>query len=110
LGRVPNACKIDITSYFMSAWGAITDDIVAKTSSDRRKHWNHWCRYTSLFQVSHFLICTPPLKRDTIVCTFVARVHRGVYGKANTVKVQIVMDALSAISQTIQLVGECNPL
>jgi hypothetical protein len=63
-----------------------------------------------MFNINPLLTNTPPFERDAVVCAFAARVRTGVYGRGNTVKVQTVTDALSAISQTIQLAGERSPL
>ena len=48
----------------------------------------------------------PDLERDSIICAYSAQVRIGLYGRGATVKVQTVTDALSAISQTIQLAGK----
>jgi hypothetical protein len=94
----------------VSSRTAVTAGVVTKTTSDRKKYWKHWCQYASLFGLDPFLTHTPALERDSIVCAYGARVRTGVYGRGAQVKVQTVTDALSAISQTIQLAGHRSPL
>ena len=94
----------------MSSRTAITAGVVTITTADRRKYWHHWCRYASLFGLDPYLSNVPALECDSIVCAYGARVRTGLYGRGAQVKVQTVTDALSAISQTIQLAGYPSPL
>jgi hypothetical protein len=94
----------------MSSWKAITNGVVAKTTSDRQKYWRHWCSYTALFRFDPFLSNASSTDKDQIICAFGANVRTGAYGRGAQVKVQTVTDALSAISTTIQLAGQRSPV
>ena len=83
---------------------------MSKTARDRHKYWGHWCRYVSLFQCDPFLTFEKPLDAIDIVCAFAARVRTGAFGRGRQVKVQACTDAIAAINQTIQLVGQQTPL
>ena len=108
--RVQDSDRVSVAGNILSSWKAITNGVVAKTTSDRQKYWRHWCRYTALFKYDPFLSTAPPTDKDCIICAFGANVRTGVYGRGAQVKVQTVTDALSAISTTIQLASQRSPV
>ena len=100
-----------IASDYMSAWQAITNGVVAKTTKYYQKYWDYWCDYANIGKIDIFLSnISFPIKCDFIITAFADQVRSGVYRKKSTIKVQGVKDALASISETIQLAGKPSPL
>ena len=95
----------------LSTWGSAANSITAKTNVDRQKYWLHWEQYASTTKIDPFLNkSVPPLECDIIAGAFDDRVRTGRYGIGNQIKVSGVLDALAAISNTIDLAGQSSQL
>ena len=102
--------RSNLTSDILSAWNAIRHGVVDQTNKKREKYWKHWKEHAKQFKAKPFLEGESSSDKIIIITTFGARVRTGCVGKGNTVKVQTVTDALSAISKTIELAGEPSPI
>ena len=90
------------SNYYWRGW---------KSTKDLQKYWKYWCYYANIWKIDHFLSnISCPIERDAIITAFAARVRSGVYSKNSTIKVQWFTDALTSISNTIQLSGNPSPL
>eukprot|EP00957_Ditylum_brightwellii_P018716 1406398-Ditylum_brightwellii.AAC.1 len=63
-----------------------------------------------MWNKNKFLDDATELERDIILSAFAARVRTGFYGRGNQVKVPSVVEALAAISKTIQLARKQSPV
>ena len=93
-----------INSDLMSAWQEIANGVVENTTKYRQTYWYYWCDYANICTIDTFLSnISYPIEHDVTVTAFSARVRSGMYEKNVTIKVQGVMEALTSISNTIQL-------
>ena len=90
---------------------AAANGITAKTNTTRKKYWRHWERYATSENIDPFIDpSVPPLERDIFIGAFAARVRTGKYGNGDQIKVSGALDALAAISRTIDLAGKPSQL
>eukprot|EP00957_Ditylum_brightwellii_P000784 61910-Ditylum_brightwellii.AAC.1 len=75
----------------------------------REKYWRHWQQYAKIWHKDPFLDNASELKQGIILTAFTARVRTGDYGRGHQVHVSSVMEALLAISKTIQLARKHSP-
>jgi hypothetical protein len=94
----------------MSAWEGINNGVVDQNAKTREKYWLDWTAYTAAFNKDPYMHSLPENQQLLLITAFAARVRTGHFGLGNTVRVQSVRNALSAISKTFQLVGLPSPV
>ena len=73
----------------------------------RKKYWSLWGKYASLAGISPYLDKTvPPIERDLVAGAFSARVRTGEYGRGQRTRLGGVSEALTTVSNTIDLAGQ----
>ena len=84
--------------------------VTSKISKTRETYWKNWTQYCTQFHVSLYLDNISPWKFSVILTTFSSRVRNRDYSIGNHIRVQSVLDALTAISKTYELVGKERPI
>jgi hypothetical protein len=107
---MPFERQLLLTRDIFTAWDAIDNGVVAQNNRTREKYWSHWRSYCANVYQDPFLQHLTPNQQVLLLTAFAARVRSGHYGKGNTIKVQGVANALSAITKTFELVGLASPV
>eukprot|EP00957_Ditylum_brightwellii_P078564 5973501-Ditylum_brightwellii.AAC.1 len=102
--------KAHLVHEILCAWRTVDNGAVGQTSKICIKYWEHWKHYTAQYNRNAYLSNTTKLEQHVITTAFAVQVRTGYYQKGTQIKVPSICEAMTAISNTIKLAGECSPI
>ena len=110
MARVQIAKKTDIACDLLLVWRGIANGITVQNAKAGEKYWKAWTGYCNECNAEPYLECLSCCEQGVLLIGFAAQVRTGAYGHGDQVRIQMVTQALVAISTTCQLVGKQSPV
>jgi hypothetical protein len=82
---------------------------IDETSQNKEARWRNWCAYVRPLRVDPYLHNTAFQTQIRLLTGFAARTRTGYYGQGRQVQASTVIDAITAIGQTIAMARNENP-